>query len=144
MTFFDYLVKVRLPDLRCRPGFPCAKAEEISSNKETRGVVFLFEKFLKGKIIHEIIVPDCPEHPHSDAEIKLVLQGTRVKILDWRKKDISITMLQNVAPELEILNLYSSGNQDILEYWTSYFGLYRHKKVGLITILSQAFVEIFC
>jgi hypothetical protein len=80
--------------------------------------------------VHEVIIPDCPEHAHSDKDIEEALVNMDVRILDWRKKDISITTLRKVASNLDTLHLYSGGNSDVIEYWTSYQGLYRFPKVG--------------
>ena len=74
-------------------------------------------------------MPDCPEHPYLDSAITKALQGADVRILNWRKKDISIAGLRKAAPNVGSLHLYSSGNLDVLRYWTSYQGLCQFKEV---------------
>jgi hypothetical protein len=131
VNFFQHLRRVRFPNLSCKPGRPCSISGFRRSGHENKGVIQVLksETYCKDLQIHELIVPDCPDHPHSHQDIENALDGTDVRILDWRKKDISITTLQKVVPNVEVLNLYSSGNQDVLDYWTSYTGLYRFSKV---------------
>jgi hypothetical protein len=138
LQFFDNLIIVKLPDLRCRPDLSCPRSKQIFSAEKKSGVLQLFQKFLRGKHIHEIVVPDCPDHPHTNQEIEDILADSDVRVLNWRRADISITMLRKVAPNIESLHLYSSGNQDVLDYWTSYFGLYRFEKVSSSPTVLQS------
>jgi hypothetical protein len=130
IKFFTHLVRVKLPDLRCRKGRPCTRSSQTKQKGEVSGVLQVFNTYCKGLKIHQVIVPDCPDHPHSDHDIELALGDADVRILDWRKNDMSISMLRVVAPNIEKLHLYSSGNEDVVEYWSSYLGLSRFPQVG--------------
>ena len=83
----------------------------------------------------EVIVPDCPIHPHSDEEIKKSLKDVKVRSVHWRKRDLSISSLRHAFQNVERLHLYSSGNNDILEYWAN-TGL-AELKVGHYIVISE-------
>jgi hypothetical protein len=129
---FDTMLKsVRLPDLQCQGDSPCTELHHGLRNPGEAPPLFNYLR-LKHKVaeIFEIIVPDCPIHPHSNDAIRTSLNGFRVRHLDWRKKDLSLETVNRAAPNLESLCLYSSGNADVLGHWASVNGLGRFKEVS--------------
>ncbi|OCK77506.1 hypothetical protein K432DRAFT_427966 [Lepidopterella palustris CBS 459.81] len=117
---FPFLKYVRLPDLQCSAKRPCITTPYGGRIDPEALQVF---NYLRGKgvtHIDEVTVPDCMLHPHSDQEIKDSLRGIRVRSIDWRKKDLSISSLQDDFRRVEELHLYSSGNKDVLDYWAKY------------------------
>jgi len=69
------------------------------------------------KRIIRLVVYDHPQAPCRDEVIKLCLQKFDVRYLDWNKEDLSVDMLQNVAPNLQELWLTWSGRKSALFGW---------------------------
>lgn len=123
MPLFWFLKFVKLPDLQCSNEESCAINKQSLGRLDPEGPkVFDYlrsDVHGKKKVTHidKVIVPDCTIHPHSDEEIRRSLAGLRIRSLDWRKQDLSITALRDILSGVESLHLQSSGNEDILSYW---------------------------
>ena len=136
IQFSTYMQAIELPELECTPDKPCHDPKARSHGEGCAVCVFgTLKRDHQDKYgrqveyVHKIVVPDCLDHPHTNEEIENALAGLDVRVLDWRKKDISLMLLRKVARNVERLHLYSSGSTELLSYWTSYMGLYRFRKV---------------
>ena len=135
-----YLKIVKFPDLCCRRKKPCKPLRyglQVDSPTTRSSATQVFDFIKKQNVRHvlEIDVPDCTFHPHSNSNIQKCLNGLDVRVLMWRKKDLPLDILHDFAPNLEEVTLYSSGNRDILQSWTSYDGLYLFPELTHVTIV---------
>ncbi|RAK81430.1 S8 family peptidase [Aspergillus fijiensis CBS 313.89] len=119
-------------------------------------MVFIFDFLRKKRVsrILRVIVDDllCPAH--SDEAIEQAIRGFGVEVWDWRKIDISIDTIMDVASDVRELHLYSSGNNMVLRGWSDHGGLaqlknlhtvYLHQNQGLETAeRSRRNVNQFC
>ncbi len=145
VEFNSTLKAVNLPDLQCAeyegdhpdpeiPGEPvthikCSGKYGVRSTYEALEV-FDFLRSERGvSLVKSVKVPDCMVHPHSNLKIKACLQGFDVYSLDWRKRDLSLNLVKDVAPNVAELHLYSSGNEDVLHFWAE-SGLSKLKEVS--------------
>lgn len=67
--------------------------------------------------ILEIVVIDSEESSHSDESIQNALEGFEVEIWDWRRSDITSSVIASSSSVVKDLTLYFSGNETILEDW---------------------------
>jgi hypothetical protein len=118
IRFNAVLKSVKLPDLHCDDEHKCHHKRGVRSTYEACDV---FKYLLENNVrcIKEVRVPDCLAHPHSNFRIRECLSGFNIKRLDWRKHDFSLTLIREVAPGLQELKLYSSGNEDTLQFWAT-------------------------
>lgn len=83
------------------------------------------------KILKIVVEDDHPpsteaknfRHAHSDAAIEQALSDFDIEIWDWRKIDMSIETIAKVAPNVREMHLYYSGNNAVLQGWSSSKGL---------------------
>ena len=122
-TFFQRLKSVKLPDLQCHDeSFKICRGRSEDGDGVTEIDVLSIFEFLRAKGVKHIEyleVPDCLIHPHSDSQIEKCLSGFDIFSLNWRKRDMSYRMLSRAVPGLSELTFYTSGNEDILDYWAS-------------------------
>ena len=127
---FDSSLKiVKLPELHCTLENPCDPLAFGLRTGDTAPAPRIFN-FLASeghgqpvRNVTEVDVRDCPIHPHTNSSIQGCLATRNVKILNWRKKDFDLNIVKKVAPAVEELTLYSSGNMDVLNSSTSDGGL---------------------
>jgi hypothetical protein len=82
------------------------------------------------KRIVQLVVYDHPQAPCRDEVLKACLRGFDVRYLDWNKEDMSIDMLQEVAPNLQRLWLTWSGRKSTLHGWANQrYGVFMLQKV---------------
>lgn len=111
-----------------RPLFKCEGKYGMRKSCEALKIFnFLRERGVQR--VKAVKVQDCVIHPHSSSTIKACLEKFDVYSLDWRKHDMSLIHVKDFAPNIQRLNLYSSGNEDILHYWAE-IGVPRLKKVN--------------
>ncbi|PYH81025.1 subtilisin-like protein [Aspergillus uvarum CBS 121591] len=121
-----------------------------------RDMVFIFD-FLRKKGVSRIlrvIVDDILYPAHSDEAIEQAIRGFGVEVWDWRKIDISLDTIMDVALDVRELHLYSNGNNAVLRGWSDHGGLaqlknlqtvYLHMSQGLETVeRSRRNINQFC
>ena len=123
-----------MPNLVCSAIKSCSSLSHGVRNVPEALTVFKVLQVKGVTHIVEVIVPDCPIHPHKNKDIIESLCSFHVRILDWKKRDLSVELLRRASPEVEELHLYSSGNQGILDQWASDEGLCRLEKVYFTTL----------
>lgn len=79
--------------------------------------------------IMELQVDDDVDRPCRDEVIKASVKGFKVDFLDWKKTDVCLDVLLDVARDATGLRLYSSGNLAVLKSWSSHNGLPLFTKV---------------
>ncbi|KAH8684970.1 hypothetical protein BGZ61DRAFT_548742 [Ilyonectria robusta] len=90
-----------------------------ASNDVGRDAVRMFSWLRKRGVrkILEIVVIDSEESSHSDESIQNALEGFEVEIWDWRRSDITSSVIASSSSVVKDLTLYFSGNETILEDW---------------------------
>jgi hypothetical protein len=83
----------------------------------------------KVRHIFEVHIEDCQFTPHSEEDIESALNRFDVRLLDWRRADMSIDAALGAAPNVEALYLYSSGNPAVIDHWMGPNGVRRLKRV---------------
>lgn len=115
--------------------FPDLSQDPMStSQKRDRQEVPLILSWLRQKgvkVILRLVVPDCRANPLDEDKICACLQDFGVEDLNWRRLDLGIEPIMNLASTLEVLYLYSSGNWAVLSHWVSEGGLEKLEKVRL-------------
>jgi hypothetical protein len=96
--------------------------QDIFKLLQTRGV----------KKIVQLIVDDEEEYPHRDDVIEAVAEFG-VEVFEWRKMDLSSTVIKAAAANATQLRLFSSGNECVLRDWSSCDGL---KQLGSVSQLK--------
>jgi hypothetical protein len=111
-------VEVGLDETRTPPRHVEGQSRKDREVRETR-VQRLFDWIRrKGvKRIVRLVVYDHPLAPCRDDVIRSCLKGFDVRYLDWNKEDLSVDMLQHVAPRLQELWLTWSGRKSALLGW---------------------------
>ena len=66
------------------------------------------------------------------------VKGFGVEELNWRRLDLCIETIEELAPTLSVLHLYSSGNWAALSHWISKDGLVSLRNVGLPAALRTS------
>ena len=102
-------------------------------NEATRIFAWLRERGVEQ--ILSVDVPDCLDQPHTDEEIVKCLGDIIIETLSWKKKDLPVQTLLKAVPQVQVLHLYSSGNQAVLSHWTSPVGLCLLQKVRLFRVI---------
>lgn len=95
------------------------QVERDRKSRETR-VLRLFQWLRDKRNVRKIVrlvVYDHPEAPCRDEVIKSCLRDFDIRYLDWNKEDISIDVVQSVAPNLRELWLTWSGRNSTLLGW---------------------------
>jgi len=138
-----FLEYVTLPDLGCEFAAKCFPVRNGIRIKGEAPAVF---EFLRGSdVTHilKVVVPDCLSHPHSSQDIITSLSGLNVRDLDWRKKDLTVDTILAAVPDVELLCLYASGNDVVLQHWIGKKGLERLEKLRhlKIVVLSGEFEQ---
>ncbi|PYI14016.1 subtilisin-like protein, partial [Aspergillus violaceofuscus CBS 115571] len=99
-----------------------------------RDMIFIFD-FLRKKGVSRIlrvIVDDILYPAHSDEAIEQAIGGFGVEVWDWRKFDISMDTIMDVASDVRELHLYSSGNNAVLRGWSDHGGLAQLKNLQTV------------
>ncbi|KAH6689409.1 hypothetical protein BKA61DRAFT_742753 [Leptodontidium sp. MPI-SDFR-AT-0119] len=138
--FESFLEFVQLPDLQCNTTSQCLCA--VDSLRNVRETTTVFDYLRRNGVTHvlRVNVQDCLIHPHSSTDIVKSVQNLHVQEFDWRKRDLTINVLQEAVPDVESLTLYTSGSEALLEHWASKGGLIRLSKltkVKIIVILGE-------
>lgn len=81
------------------------------------------------KKIIKVIVVDDGDIPHSEDAIEASLKNFGVEVWDWRKLDICSDTIFRAAKDVRIVNLYSSGNNAVLQSWSGEKGLVKLERV---------------
>ncbi|KAI0102608.1 hypothetical protein GGR51DRAFT_527065 [Nemania sp. FL0031] len=79
--------------------------------------------------IHRLIVDDDDACVHQD-EIIEALSCFEIEEFQWRKMDLSSSVLREAAPKVQTLRLFSSGNYSVLRDWSSEDGLNQLNRVS--------------
>lgn len=114
IDFYNTLIYIEFPDLQ---------ASALNSKRDEAITIL---EWLNEKGVHNILslnVPDSLQNPHRESDIVKTLQKFEsVEFLNWRIQDMSLDTLKRIKG-LKSLRLYSSGNRDVLKFWTSDEGL---------------------
>jgi hypothetical protein len=105
----------------------------IEANKREEAKIIL-EWLRKSRIVKRIFhlsVADSLHEPHSEETIEDAIKPFDIKILDWRRIDLSIRTIRDAAPNIRRLRLYSSGNWAPLDHWIGADGVCTLQKVCL-------------
>ena len=115
----------------------CSEVKDLPSGAGRTDYCTIFQWLRDHNVkrIFKVVVQD--DHPvsteslsaHSEAAIEHSLQGFGIEIWDWQKLDIDIRTIQNVAPNVREVHLYSSGNPAVMRGWSDSQGLSLLKKV---------------
>jgi len=104
--------------------------DRTSRESRVKGLFHFLRERKSVKRIVRVVVHDHPQAPCRDDVIKTCLQEFDVRYLDWDKEDLSVDMLQDVAPQLQELWLTWSGRKSALHGWSNReYGLPQLKKV---------------
>ncbi|KAH7310222.1 hypothetical protein BKA65DRAFT_167701 [Rhexocercosporidium sp. MPI-PUGE-AT-0058] len=90
--------------------------------------------------IVQLIVDDDEECPHRDDVIEAVAKFS-VEVFDWRKIDLSSTVLKVAAANSTQLHLFCSGSECVLRDWSSCDGLKQLKSLTSIQLTIYWRVE---
>ena len=115
--------------------------DESESRHIERLFYWLRDK-MKVKKIFYLSVDYDGEDSHSDTAIELAVETFGVEVWDWKKFDIGIDVILRACPDLEEINLYTTGNLSILRDWSSEDGLVRFRKVSL-SFCPRLFTSIY-
>lgn len=96
------------------PSFPRQLGERRT---DTISIFQWLKAYKRVKRVFEVTVDDCRHCPTTEEDIEMALQDLDVQHLDWRRTDLSITSIANVAKELKTLHLYSSGSLAAIDHW---------------------------
>lgn len=125
IDFEDVLRYVALPRisfLKDDDHSPTTRVSRETVDEPGRGDVRLVFDYLrhkkKVKRILRVIVDDLESPSHSDEAIEFALAGMNVEAWDWRRYDLCIETVFQVAPEVTELSLYWSGNKTVLCGWS--------------------------
>lgn len=140
IEFEDVLQYVAFPNLQI--GFTSnANADKATVKSDGNGrsdmtVLFDFLRNKKVKRIIRVIVDDKDDVPHSEEAIQRALKDFSVEIWDWQKYEICTETILAVAPDVEEVHLWWSGNNAVLRGWSEdedkgIRGLKRSKKLYL-------------
>ncbi|SPO03473.1 uncharacterized protein DNG_06156 [Cephalotrichum gorgonifer] len=136
---FERILKyAKYPDLGSQPpgSMSTTQAELQIDHREIRTV----SEWLKKRLVQEVLelsVPDQLHAPHSDEDVAYCVNEFSVRVLKWRKLDLYLPALKTVPKpgmdiddqgdarpsdkaintQLEELDLYTSGNQSVLDQW---------------------------
>lgn len=132
-------VEVSLYARQAAAGDSEAQSEEERDTRE-KLVTKLFD-WLRGakqvKRIVQLVIYDHAQAPCRDEVVKACLKGFDVRYLDWNKEDLSIDVLQEVAPNLQKLWLTWSGRKSALHGWANErYGVLLLQKVRLMQHLA--------
>ncbi|KAI1460617.1 hypothetical protein F4805DRAFT_416485 [Annulohypoxylon moriforme] len=95
----------------------------------------------KVETILRVIVDDLQEPAHSDETIEACLIGMGIEIWEWKRFDLSLEVIQNVAPEARVVHLYWSGNNTVLRGWSESEALEDLEKLEKIYLHIQQGLE---
>jgi hypothetical protein len=79
--------------------------------------------------IVQLSVEDSFENPHTEETIENAIMPFDIRILKWKRLDLSIDSILCSAKNVEHLYLYSSGNRAALTQWLGDCGVRRLDKV---------------
>ncbi|KAL6402599.1 Peptidase S8/S53, subtilisin/kexin/sedolisin [Ilyonectria robusta] len=96
------------------PSFPRQLGERRT---DTISIFQWLKAYKRVKRVFEVTVDDCRHCPTTEEDIEMAFQDLDVQHLDWRRTDLSITSIANVAKELKTLHLYSSGSLAAIDHW---------------------------
>lgn len=134
---------VRIPHIRMYDDTPMSMTGGLRKKPNMPRIVFDFlrERCDKLHTVLEVWVTDAsgpgvpgrsmPHWQHTNDTIRYCLEPYKdhLEKLNWQKFDICIDTIHELAPNLQVLYLYSSGNSAVLRYWASTQGLKRFKQV---------------
>ncbi|KAF2729240.1 hypothetical protein EJ04DRAFT_556217 [Polyplosphaeria fusca] len=137
LYFEPALQYVAIPQLELE-NFPESKwrSEAFWNSRGRKDYLAIFD-WLYGKGVRHIfrvIVTDHEDVPHSDAVIIRCLNRFGVERLDWRRFDLSSAAIFKAVPHVTQLKLYCSGNDAILNSWSSNKGLVNLKHLTKIEV----------
>jgi hypothetical protein len=133
IEFSSTLKAVNLPDLQCSeysgidsditgpgiaPSNKCGRKYGVRSTYEAVDVFNFLRVEREVRCVKSVKVPDCIVHPHPNLKIRECLRDLDIRSLHWRKRDLSLSLVKEVAPNVAELHLYSSGNEDVLRFWS--------------------------
>lgn len=113
---------------------------ELSSRGRTNleSVFEWLREIMKVKTILSVSVNDLKTPAHSDESIEKALQGFGIEIWDWQKMDISVSVIETVAPNVRVVHLHWSGNNAVLRGWSEEGGLKRLQELEVVHIHTQS------
>lgn len=137
LNFEDILQYVALPNLLPNiqtPSQTTSGKEKKHKSEEGQTPTHYKEIFewLRRRNVKEvlrIIVEDDLDNPHSDEVIVTAIKGLGVEVWDWKKYDICSETIREAAPDVQVVHLYTSGNNAVLRGWSDQDGLRRLTKV---------------
>ncbi|KAK4205770.1 ankyrin repeat-containing domain protein [Triangularia verruculosa] len=88
--------------------------------------------------ILEVRVIDNGKTRETEETIKDALNGNfGIEVWDWKHVDISSDTLVKVAPNAQVVRLYSSGNANVLHAWSGKHGLARLQKLQKVEVTVE-------
>ncbi|KAK1834951.1 hypothetical protein QBC39DRAFT_182335 [Podospora conica] len=100
-------------------------------------VVFDLLRTARVDTILKVMVDDSLETPHSNDAIEKCLSDFNVEELDWKRPDLSSEVVYRAAPNVKVLHLISTGNEAVLQSWSSSEGLKKLKHLERVKITAQ-------
>lgn len=124
---FEFLLRyVKFPDLsqngEAQMSYPRVMRDDVPC-------VMTWLRRRRVKTVMKMIVPDSMINPHDEHTIMTSIAGLGIEELDWRRLDLGVEPIKDLASTLVSLHLYSSGNWAVISHWTSECGLKVFRKV---------------
>lgn len=91
---------------------------EIKGRTDFTNIFNWLRKQQVRKIFKVTVHDDTPPH-HTDRAIVEYLKDFGVEIWDWKRVDLSSEVIRKASPEVREISLYCSGNQAVLNGWSS-------------------------
>ena len=138
---------VRFPPMDLHPEDKDVFGEPVRyDHREVFDVLNWLEDVKKVKSIIGLKVPNRLVNPHNEERIAMVVKKFKVKNLDWRFLDLSLSVFADVRTKIRSLHLYSSGKRAVINHWMSEKGLETFTKLEFLRIhviqVSLAFLHI--
>ncbi|KAI0400668.1 hypothetical protein F4802DRAFT_619718 [Xylaria palmicola] len=130
----------RKPGASIRP--PATDVVEAKTNttgigrRDFEGIFDVLKEKGVRKILR-LIVDDDDACLHQDDMIQEKLKDFEIEELQWRKMDLSSSVLRHAVPHARTLRLFSSGNHSVLRDWSSADGL---NELGM---LQSVYLKIY-
>ena len=126
IKFESVLRYVKFPDLNQEP-----KPKNQAKDRDDVWCVLSWLRQKGVKTILKLVVPDCISNPFDEEKILTSVRDFGIEQLNWRRVDLCIEPIVELASTLSTVHLYSSGNWAVLSHWVSEHGLEKLKKVHL-------------
>ncbi|KAI0531583.1 hypothetical protein GGR58DRAFT_229212 [Xylaria digitata] len=113
-----------------------AKHEKTGTGRKDFADIFDVLKKKDVRKIHRLVVDDDDTCLHEDETIER-LSHFEIEEFQWKKLDLSSSVLRHAVPYVRTLRLFSSGNHSVLRDWSSADGL------NQLSLLSSVYLKIY-